>query len=186
MTLSHRHSTAAPTLACLLGHPRHGRRGGRADPRSREHAARRLRQHVEQADAGARALQFVALVCILLALYVARRLNAALSDGQAQQDLHQDRRRRHDGARHRRAPAEVGPPGRGLRHGRRDQCLHRPGAARIPAPHPELDAMLGAHPERSVRSRRRSATPDDGKPQDYEPLRIIAAQAERIEADIEG
>ena len=29
------------------------------------------------------------------------------------------------------------------------------------------------------------ATPDDGKPKDYEPLRIVASQAERIEHDID-
>ena len=29
------------------------------------------------------------------------------------------------------------------------------------------------------------ATPDDGKPKDYEPLRIVASQVERIEHDID-
>jgi cob(I)alamin adenosyltransferase len=61
------------------------------------------------------------------------------------------------------------------------------GLARIhtAAEHPELDAILGRIQNDLFDLGADLATPDDGKPLDYEPLRIIASQTARIEGDID-
>ena len=75
--------------------------------------------------------------------------------------------------------------GRGLRHGRRSQCDDRPGAAAHRQRHPEIDAMLGRIQNDLFDLGADLCVPDTGKKLDYEPLRIIAAQTARIEADID-
>ena len=49
----------------------------------------------------------------------------------------------------------------------------------------ELDAMLARIQNDLFDLGAELATPDDGTPKDYEPLRIVASQAERIEHDID-
>ena len=49
----------------------------------------------------------------------------------------------------------------------------------------ELDVMLARIQNDLFDLGAELATPDDGTPKDYEPLRIIASQAERIEQDID-
>jgi cob(I)alamin adenosyltransferase len=49
----------------------------------------------------------------------------------------------------------------------------------------ELDAMLARIQNDLFDLGAELATPDDGMPKDYEPLRIVASQAERIEHDID-
>ena len=49
----------------------------------------------------------------------------------------------------------------------------------------ELDAMLARIQNDLFDLGAELATPDDGTPKDYEPLRIVASQAERIERDID-
>ena len=51
--------------------------------------------------------------------------------------------------------------------------------------HPEIDAMLARIQNDLFDLGADLATPDDGKPLGYEPLRIIASQVERVEADID-
>jgi len=51
--------------------------------------------------------------------------------------------------------------------------------------HPALDAMLARIQNDLFDLGADLATPDDGKPLDYEPLRIIASQVSRVEADID-
>ena len=51
--------------------------------------------------------------------------------------------------------------------------------------HPPLDAMLAAIQNDLFDLGADLATPDDGRPLEYEPLRIAAAQTARIEADID-
>jgi cob(I)alamin adenosyltransferase len=51
--------------------------------------------------------------------------------------------------------------------------------------HPGLEAMLAAIQNDLFDLGAELATPDDGKPKDYEPLRIVTAQVERIERDID-
>jgi cob(I)alamin adenosyltransferase len=51
--------------------------------------------------------------------------------------------------------------------------------------HPELDAMLARVQNDLFDLGADLATPDDGKPLGHEPLRIVATQTERIEADID-
>lgn len=51
--------------------------------------------------------------------------------------------------------------------------------------HPALDAMLASIQNDLFDLGADLATPDDGKPLAYEPLRIVAAQTARIEADID-
>ncbi len=46
----------------------------------------------------------------------------------------------------------------------------------------ELDAMLAAIQNDLFDLGAELATPDDGKPKDFEPLRVIEAQVERLEA----
>ena len=67
--------------------------------------------------------------------------------------LHPHGRQGHDGARHRRAPAEIRSAHRGLRHRRRDQCLPRPRPPAHRRACGRRDAR--AHPERPLRPRRR-------------------------------
>jgi cob(I)alamin adenosyltransferase len=50
---------------------------------------------------------------------------------------------------------------------------------------PELGAMLARIQNDLFDLGAELATPDDGAPKDYEPLRIVASQAERIERDID-
>jgi cob(I)alamin adenosyltransferase len=49
----------------------------------------------------------------------------------------------------------------------------------------ELDAMLARVQNDLFDLGAELATPDDGKPKDYEPLRIVISQAERVERDID-
>ncbi|MET3583074.1 cob(I)alamin adenosyltransferase [Mesorhizobium robiniae] len=51
--------------------------------------------------------------------------------------------------------------------------------------HPVIDAMLGRIQNDLFDLGADLAVPDDGKPLDYEPLRIIASQTERVEKDID-
>jgi len=51
--------------------------------------------------------------------------------------------------------------------------------------HPEIDAMLARIQNDLFDLGADLATPDDGKPLGYEPLRIITSQVERVEADID-
>jgi len=53
------------------------------------------------------------------------------------------------------------------------------------ATHPEIDAMLARIQNDLFDLGADLATPDDGKPLGYEPLRIIASQVARVEADID-
>ena len=53
------------------------------------------------------------------------------------------------------------------------------------AAHPELDAMLSRIQNDLFDLGADLAVPDDGKPLDYEPLRIVATQTERVEQDID-
>ncbi len=57
--------------------------------------------------------------------------------------------------------------------------------AELAAGFPELDAMLARMQNDLFDLGAELATPDDGKPKDYEPLRIVASQVERIERDID-
>jgi cob(I)alamin adenosyltransferase len=52
--------------------------------------------------------------------------------------------------------------------------------------HPEIDAMLSRIQNDMFDLGADLATPDDGKPLDYEPLRIVSAQVVRVEADIDA
>ena len=49
----------------------------------------------------------------------------------------------------------------------------------------ELDAMLMQVQNDLFDLGAELATPDDGKPKDYEPLRVVASQVERLERDID-
>lgn len=62
------------------------------------------------------------------------------------------------------------------------------GMARLHTPqdNPEIDAMLGRIQNDLFDLGADLAMPDTGKPLDYEPLRIIAAQVERVEKDIDA
>ncbi|MEI5682433.1 MULTISPECIES: cob(I)yrinic acid a,c-diamide adenosyltransferase [unclassified Mesorhizobium] len=51
--------------------------------------------------------------------------------------------------------------------------------------HPDIDAMLARIQNDLFDLGADLATPDDGKPLGYEPLRIIPSQVERVEADID-
>ncbi|MBK3745776.1 cob(I)yrinic acid a,c-diamide adenosyltransferase, partial [Paraburkholderia aspalathi] len=53
------------------------------------------------------------------------------------------------------------------------------------SPHHALDAMLARIQNDLFDLGADLSTPDDGKPLAYEPLRIIASQVERVEADID-
>ena len=54
------------------------------------------------------------------------------------------------------------------------------------AAHPEIDAMLSRIQNDLFDLGADLATPEDGKPLGYEPLRIVAAQTKRLEADIDA
>ena len=54
------------------------------------------------------------------------------------------------------------------------------------AAHPEIDAMLSRIQNDLFDLGADLATPDDGKPLGYEPLRIVASQTMRVEADIDA
>ncbi|MEI9404357.1 cob(I)yrinic acid a,c-diamide adenosyltransferase [Mesorhizobium argentiipisi] len=62
------------------------------------------------------------------------------------------------------------------------------GMARIhtAAEHPAIDAMLSRIQNDLFDLGADLAVPDDGKPLEYEPLRIVAAQTDRIERDIDA
>ena len=51
--------------------------------------------------------------------------------------------------------------------------------------HPAIDAMLGRIQNDLFDLGADLAVPDDGKPLDYEPLRIVASQVDRLEKDID-
>lgn len=61
------------------------------------------------------------------------------------------------------------------------------GMARIHtgASHPEIDAMLARIQNEMFDLGADLCVPDDGKPPEYEPLRIIASQVKQLEADID-
>ncbi|MGO4642782.1 cob(I)yrinic acid a,c-diamide adenosyltransferase [Mesorhizobium sp. 2RAF45] len=61
------------------------------------------------------------------------------------------------------------------------------GIARVhtAANHPAIDAMLSRIQNDLFDLGADLAVPDDGKPLDYEPLRIVAAQTDRVEKDID-
>jgi cob(I)alamin adenosyltransferase len=56
----------------------------------------------------------------------------------------------------------------------------------LPKEFSALDAMLAAIQNDLFDLGAELATPDDGKPKDFEPLRIIISQVERIERDIDA
>jgi len=62
------------------------------------------------------------------------------------------------------------------------------GMARIhtAAGHPAIDAMLSRIQNDLFDLGADLAVPDDGKPLEYEPLRIVAAQTDRVEQDIDA
>ena len=72
-------------------------------------------------------------------------------------------------------------------YGTVDETNATVGLARVelPADFASLDAMLGRIQNDLFDLGAELATPDDGKPKDYEPLRILPSQAERIERDID-
>ncbi len=53
------------------------------------------------------------------------------------------------------------------------------------APHPQIDAMLARIQNDLFDLGADLTVPDDGKPLEYEPLRIVASQVERLEKDID-
>jgi cob(I)alamin adenosyltransferase len=53
------------------------------------------------------------------------------------------------------------------------------------ASHPEIDAMLARIQNEMFDLGADLCVPDDGKPPEYEPLRIIASQVKQLEADID-
>jgi cob(I)alamin adenosyltransferase len=72
-------------------------------------------------------------------------------------------------------------------YGTVDETNAAVGVARLELP-PELsvvEKMLAAIQNDLFDLGAELATPDDGKPKDYEPLRIVKAQVERIERDID-
>jgi cob(I)alamin adenosyltransferase len=52
--------------------------------------------------------------------------------------------------------------------------------------HPDIDRMLGRIQNDMFDLGADLSTPDTGKPLDYEPLRIVASQVERVERDIDA
>jgi cob(I)alamin adenosyltransferase len=72
-------------------------------------------------------------------------------------------------------------------YGTVDETNATVGLARVelPADFASLDAMLGRIQNDLFDLGAELATPDDGNPKDYEPLRILPSQAERIERDID-
>lgn len=60
--------------------------------------------------------------------------------------------------------------------------IHTGGADR---PHAEIDAMLARIQNDLFDLGADLSTPDDGQPLSYEPLRIVASQVSRVEADID-
>ncbi|MBX3584358.1 MAG: cob(I)yrinic acid a,c-diamide adenosyltransferase [Rhizobiaceae bacterium] len=73
-------------------------------------------------------------------------------------------------------------------YGSVDEANSCVGLARLhtAASHPELDAMLGRIQNDLFDLGADLSVPDTGQKLDYEPLRIIAAQTARIEADIDS
>jgi len=73
-------------------------------------------------------------------------------------------------------------------YGTVDEANSTIGLARLhtAAGHPAIDAMLSRMQNDLFDLGADLATPDDGKPLGYEPLRIIAAQVDRVEADIDA
>lgn len=73
-------------------------------------------------------------------------------------------------------------------YGTVDEANATVGLARLhtAAAHPEIDAMLARIQNDLFDLGADLATPDDGKPLAYEPLRIIASQVTRIETDIDS
>ena len=73
-------------------------------------------------------------------------------------------------------------------YGTVDEANAAIGLARLhtAAAHPELDAMLGRIQNDLFDLGADLSTPDTGRKLDYEPLRIIAAQTARVEADIDA
>ncbi|BCH30477.1 cob(I)yrinic acid a,c-diamide adenosyltransferase [Mesorhizobium sp. L-8-10] len=73
-------------------------------------------------------------------------------------------------------------------YGTVDEANAAIGLARLhtAASHPAIDAMLARIQNDLFDLGADLATPDDGKPLGYEPLRIVASQVTRIEADIDA
>src|SRR5690606_8072373 len=72
-------------------------------------------------------------------------------------------------------------------YGTVDEANARIGMARVhtATAHPELDAMLSRIQNDLFDLGADLCVPDEGKPLDYEPLRILASQVARVEADID-
>jgi cob(I)alamin adenosyltransferase len=72
-------------------------------------------------------------------------------------------------------------------YGTVDETNAAVGVARLelPAELSQVDGMLAAIQNDLFDLGAELATPDDGRPKDYEPLRIVTAQVERIERDID-
>lgn len=73
-------------------------------------------------------------------------------------------------------------------YGTVDEANSAIGLARLhtPAEHPGIDAMLARMQNDLFDLGADLATPDDGKPLGYEPLRVLPGQVDRIEADIDA
>ena len=118
--------------------------------------------------------------------HAGRSTSAAEPDGRSQPHLHADRRRRHDRARQRRAPPQVGRADRGLWHGRRDQRRDRPGAALAPAARggrPSTPCWRASRTTSST-SARTSHAAAAGEAEGP-ALRIVPAQVDRLEREID-
>lgn len=72
-------------------------------------------------------------------------------------------------------------------YGTVDEANAAIGLARLhtQADHPDIDAMLARIQNDLFDVGADLATPDSGKPLDYEPLRVVASQVVRLEADID-
>ena len=73
-------------------------------------------------------------------------------------------------------------------YGTVDETNAQIGVARLSVreTHPDVDAMLARIQNDLFDLGADLATPDDGKPLGYEPLRIVASQTMRVEADIDA
>ena len=123
-------------------------------------------------------LQFVALVLILLALYFTRKWRLTARDGATWSSSTRSTPAPATTARPVSAPASGGSKSdlRVEAYGTVDEANACIGLARLhtAAAHPEIDAMLGRIQNDLFDLGADLATPDDGKPLGYEPLRIVA------------
>src|SRR5690606_37756052 len=150
-----------------------------------QHDARRFRQHIEQIDAGAGPL-----AVHRSGADPARRLCRRQVLRPTMVRLNKIYTRTGDdgttglGSGERRLKSDL----RVEAYGTVDEANAAIGLARLhtAAAHPELDAMLGRIQNDLFDLGADLSTPDTGRKLDYEPLRIIAAQTARVEADIDG